>query len=742
MRTLSILMAASLMAAPLVAQGWIEPLPGHPGFGVQKTRTVVSVRVSGRIAQVQVEEWFRNGGSGLGEGDYLYPLPGEAVFSNFSLFQGDEELRGETMDAKQARTIYEEIVRRKKDPALIELVGHGLIRARVFPINPGETRKITLRYTQLMERAGDALQFRYAAGGRYGIVTTEGVPRARRGLEDAPLTFTLTADSGSAFAEPFSPTHSVLVTRTRERLSVRPERELRGDFALFLPLARPVVGISVVTHRPGGEDGYFMLTLSPGDAGGRVLPRDVTAVMDISGSMSGSKIEQAKDALRQLLNSLSPNDRFRLVAFSNRVRVYRPEWTRAAGDELAGARGWIDGLQANGGTNIEGALREAFRLSSSDGRLPIVVFLTDGLPSVGERNPEAIAEQADRDRGNARVFAFGVGYDVNTYLLDRLSAAGRGTTEYVEPGEDVEQAIGTLAAKVQHPVLADLEIARSHVDLREIYPSELPDLFRGEELVVFGRYRPGRRAAGELALTGRRNGRTERFATRSAFPDDREGNDYIPRLWASRKIGELAREIRLHGANPELEREIRETALRYGLLSDYTSYLVQEPEGLAAGPGGWRQDASNRPNATPGRPSTVPAAPSEASGALAVAQAEESRMRREVKSQADLVAADEIMLQRGHLGQSRHVAGRLFVEKDAVWTDLRHNSSLNIVSLEPFSEAYFAVLQALPELEAYLKEFDHVLVAGEQISIQVAPHGQNRMDPSELRRIVREFRGR
>jgi len=163
MRTLIATLTLTLLAGPLAARGWIEPLPNVLGSGVSKVRTTVHVTVTGRIAQVEVEEWFRNDGGILGEGDYVYPLPGDAVFSNFSLFQGDQELRGETMNADDARAIYEEIVRKKRNP---KLVGHGMIRARVFPIEPGDTRKITLRYTQVMNRAGDALQFRYVAGSR------------------------------------------------------------------------------------------------------------------------------------------------------------------------------------------------------------------------------------------------------------------------------------------------------------------------------------------------------------------------------------------------------------------------------------------------------------------------------------------------------------------------------------------------------------------------------------------------
>jgi Ca-activated chloride channel family protein len=722
-----------VLATPMMAQGWIEPPPERLRmFGVTKVRTAVSVRVTGRVALVEVEEWFRNDGRGLGEGDYIYPLPGEAVFSNFSLFQGDQELRGETMDADRARAIYEEIVRRKRDPALIELAGHGLIRARVFPINPGETRKITLRYTQLLDRAGDATQFRYAAGGRSDWSGgREGVTGPQRHIEPAPLTFVMTVDSADAYRDPFSPTHELRTEREDGMLRIRPVQDLRGDFTVFLPSARSLVGITVATHRPLGEDGYFMLTLSPGRADGTTLARDVTVVLDVSGSMSGSKLAQAKDAVRQLLSSLGPNDRYRLLAFSNGVRAHSHEWARATRDELATARDWVARLNADGGTNIAGALEEAFRLESPEERVPIVVFLTDGLPSVGEQNPERIAEQAEQDRGRTRVFAFGVGHDVNTYLLDRLSAAGRGATGYVEPGEDVEQALSVLATKIQHPVLIELAIGDTPVELSEIYPITLPDLFAGEELVVFGRYE-GRDSdrTGHITIEGRRSGRTERFSTRATFAASSDANDFIPRLWASRKLGFLSQQLRLNGPNDELVEEIRRTALRYGLLSEYTSYLVQEPTEFADLRG---------PLPTVGR--NMPGAPSSAVGEGAVRMAKQDRARREARNETELASADEALLLRGHMAQARHVAGRLFKEIEEVWTDLRHADSVQTVRIELYSAAYFAVLGALPELKPYVSEFGDVVIAGERLSIHIGDGGASTFSTNGLRRLVREFRG-
>jgi Ca-activated chloride channel family protein len=455
--------------------------------------------------------------------------------------------------------------------------------------------------------------------------------------------------------------------------------------------------------------------------------------VDVSGSMSGEKMEQARGALRQLLATLSPEDRFRLIRFSSGVESYRREWTAATQAEVREARQWIDALIAEGGTNISGALAEAFRATSPESRLPVVVFITDGLPSAGETNPERIADQAERAGGRARVFAFGVGYDVNTLLLDRLGAATRGSTQYVQPGEDVEQALGVLSAKIRHPVLTDLELADAPVQLREIYPVTLPDLFAGEELIIFGRYEGS--GTGNLAITGRRSGQGERFTTRALFADHERDNDFIPRLWASRKLGVLTQQVRLNGANPELVEEIRNTALRYGLLTEYTSYLVQEPELVVA----HGDEMQLRLRAS------VAAAP--VAGQAAVLQAEESRAARTVNNSADLAAAQskssldlKRRSDRGAGALTRTVAGRVFRETNGAWTDALHRPNVRIIDVEPFSPAYFALLRRMPELEPYWRELPGVLVAGRAVSLRLAHRGRKEMPESEVNRVVKEFR--
>ena len=720
--------AVCVFAAPAGAQGWIDPVRPVRDFGVHRLRSAVTVRVEGRIAKIEVEEWFRNDGGGLGEGDYVYPLPGEAVFSNFSLFQGDRELRGETMDANRARAIYEEIVRSKKDPALIELVGHGLLRARVFPIAPGETRKITLRYTQVLSRTGDALQFRYAAGGP-----------SQRTKEAIPLTFSLVIEDGASFGTPFSPTHEVDVRRSGNRVTVRPETRVAGDFDVFLPIRGASVGLSMITHRPSSEAGFFMLTLSPGDMIERSVPRDVTVVLDVSGSMSGEKMEQARAALHALLRSLSATDRFRLIAFSDQVRNYSNEWLPASTSAIDRAGAWIDRLDAEGGTNIAGALNEAFATSSSESRLPFVIFITDGLPSVGEQNPERIAARAEARRGRARVFAFGVGYDVNTYLLDRLSAAARGTTQYVKPGESVERPLAALAAKIRFPVLADLRIGNTPVRVEEIYPVDLPDLFAGEELIVVGRYRGAGR--GNITVTGRRGGRAESFTTVADFANHRLANDYIPKIWASRKVGYLTQQLKLNGNNPEVLEQLRETALRYGILSEHTSYLVLEP--------GAQDLAAKRPTVgrIAGTPPAVQSAPAtagvgaRASGQAAVMRSEAARKQMEVSTATAADAASEAAEGDAGRRDGRTVGGRMFREVNGVWTDAMEQGRKNeVVVIQPFSPAYFAVLRSLPELEIYWKTFTSVVVTGKRVSVKLAQGGASQVSDARLAEITRGFR--
>jgi Ca-activated chloride channel family protein len=716
---------SALSALPAYAQGWIEierPVdPAVPPGDVERTGSQVRIAVDGRVARVEVEELFRNGGSRLAEGSYLYPMPGEAVFTNFSLWMGDQEVRGETMNAEQARAIYEEIVRRKRDPALLTFAGHGLVRAQVFPIQPGETRKVVLRFNQLLSRSGDAIRLRYSLGNRGATSSTS---------------FAVTITNAASYGTPYSPTHNIETRRNGDRFEIALPAAAAGEVELFLPLRKGLVGTSLVTHAPGGEDGYFMLLLAPPQAdAGATVPRDLTLVMDVSGSMSGTKLEQAKAALEQALGTLSPGDRFRLIAFSSAVRRFREEFVPATRDNLGAAREFIGGLGAEGGTNIAGALEAALDSRGDAERLGIVLFVTDGLPSVGEQAPDRIAEQAAGRIGRTRIFSVGIGHDVNTYLLDRLASRGRGSVEYVPPGSSVETAMGSLLGKLRYPALVNLQFGEMPVTLSQTYPSQLPDLFYGEELVVFGRYRG--QGHGNVVITGERNGRRERLVVPAAFPSSTGDNDFIPRLWAARQIGELTRQIRLEGASQALVAQVRELGLRYGILTEYTSYLVQEPLDVA----------------TPGGP--VPRREDQMGGARNSATQtgrdafERARVSAKLSDSKSLAAADEVAAaQSASLAPgtaaapaSRRVAGRLFIQRGQVWTDVGHADRITVTDVAAYSRAYFELVRLLPEVAPYLSVGDEILIAGRRESIRIGAAGIEVWRPGQLGDLVRNFRG-
>lgn len=725
---------------------------------VERVSTDVDIRIDGRrrVAHFEIQEVFRNRAGRVVEGDYLHPLPAGAVFTEFSLWAEERELRGEMLPADRARAIYEEIVRRRKDPALIELVGRGAIRARVFPVEPGQSRRVTLRYTQVLGRDADLVRLRYPV--TPGIIDAddplprrrgvgdpeiearparEGTPPQRRGAAGS-FSLSVRLDGASEFATPYSPTHSVDIGEAGEdSLSIVPRGATAArDFELLLPLRRRRVGASLLAHAPGGEAGYFLLLLSPPEADEeRRIPRDVALVLDVSGSMSGEKIVQARAAVEQILGSLGGDDRFRLITFASVVRSYREGFLRATSQQVGAARRWLSTVRAEGSTDIGAALDEALRTVAEPERLGQVIFLTDGRPTLGETDPRRIFEQIRRHLDGERVFAFGVGHDVNTWVIDVLTDEGRGTVTYVRPGEDVEVAVAGLARKIRHPALADLRVVEAPARLEDLQPARLPDLFLGEELVVLGRYRGA--GSGDLVLEGQRSGRTERLEFRVALPARELGNGFIPRLWASRKAGALTARIRLHGADPELVEEVRRIGLRYGVLTEYTSYLVEEP-----------LPSTRRPAGEIARRFVHDSAPTAQSGADAFERADRSARLRASGNLADAEEALRKVTPGEAAGSARREVAEgdvrragdlLFVMRRGVWTDLRHTDGAIKVEVAPLSRAWFALSRRLPRLRPALALGDRVIIAGDGLVLEMAPGGIQRWSSELLEDVLQAF---
>ncbi len=554
--------------------------PNVPVSRAYEIREVsIDARVRDQVAEVRVAQTFHNPGSDVIEAEYLFPLPEDAGVQNLVLMVDGKELPGRVMSKDEARRIYEEIVRTKRDPALLEYMGRGLFRASVFPIPPGADRKVTLRYNQICKKDRDVVEFVY--------------PLATQKHSSKPiqkLTFNLQIEGKDKIKSVYCPSHDVAISRPGER-EVKATLERRdvlptSDFKLVYTLAEGTVGATVLSYRPNSsEDGYFLLLASPEvkplDA--RPLPKTVLFVLDRSGSMAGKKLDQAKNALQFVLNNLRDDDTFNIIAYDDRVEAFKPELQRYSSATRADAEKFVANIREGGSTNIDGALKATLAMISDDSRPNYVLFLTDGLPTASETNELRISENArGANKYHARVFSFGVGFDVNARLLDRLSGGNGGTSEYVRPDEDIETHVGAFYSKMTRPAFAAIGIGLSGSDVNRTYPRDIPDLFEGGQLVWVGRYRDSGKAT--VKLSGKVGGepRSFEFPTELAAPGSSTGYDFVEKLWAVRRVGFIIDQIDLNGPNKELTDELVTLGTKYGLLTPYTSFLADERVNLHA----------------------------------------------------------------------------------------------------------------------------------------------------------------
>ena len=454
-----------------------------------------------------------------------------------------------------------------------------MFRTSVFPIPPGADRKVTMRYTQLCKRDRDVVEFAYP----FATQKFTAKPIRRLAME---LDIRARDDIKSIYC----PSHDARVVRegdhearvTLEQRDVVPST----DFRLLYTMAEGTVGATVLSTRSSeGDDGYFLLLASPNVKAADVPPRAKTVVfvLDRSGSMAGKKIEQARRALVSLLNNLRDDDMFNIVVYDDRVESYKPELQRYSSSTRAEAVRFVENIREGGSTNIDSALTTALGMIQDDSRPNYVLFFTDGLPTAGETKEMAIAENSRKaNTRRARIFAFGVGFDVNARLLDRLSGGNGGTSEYVKPDQDIEASVARFGGKLTSPVLSDIRIELAHTDVNRTYPRDLPDLFEGGQIVWVGRYRES--GPTTIRLSGKVGGerRSFEFPAELAGPGRGSQYDFVEKLWAMRRVGSIIDQIDLHGSNKELTDELVALSTRYGILTPYTSFLADERVSLHA----------------------------------------------------------------------------------------------------------------------------------------------------------------
>jgi Ca-activated chloride channel family protein len=569
----------------------VRPTPPPSNLPFRVTNSAINVRIDENIATTSMEQTFLNQTGRDLEVRVLIPLPAGAAINNSALSMNDQMVEGKLYNAQQAQSIYESIVNQRRDPALLRFAGENLYEARVFPIPPNQERKLRFSYTQVLTPTGGLYDFRHILAGSQ--MYKDGVEK---------FSFDCTIHSKSRIGPVYSPSHQVSVQRPDENTATiklsGANMSSDADFKLYYSPSTEDVAMRVIAHRNSDtEDGYFMLIGRVDEQleKSKILPKEVVFVVDTSGSMQGEKIEQTKKALKFCLSSLSESDRFNLITFSTDVNgLSSGNMLEASKANVAKALTAVDQIEASGGTNIDGALRAALGSDFTAGstKAKMVVFMTDGLPTVGVTDPQSILGDAvaASQKNKVRVFNFGVGNDVNTHLLDKLSLQAEGVSTYVSPREDIEVKVSDFYSKIKNPVMTDVVFDFGSASLaNSIYPKKIPALYRGGEITILGRFKGTGPA--EITLSGNVAGEPRTIKLPVTWPGRDIGNSQLPRVWAMRKIGHLLEDVRLHGENQEMIKEIVELSQRHGIVTPYTSQLVLEP--------GMEQNWRNRPGDMP-----------------------------------------------------------------------------------------------------------------------------------------------
>jgi Ca-activated chloride channel family protein len=652
---------------------------------------------------------------------YMEVEPGAQV-DKMTLTVNGVETPAELLDVQKAKQVFTDIVRNGGSPALLEFYGKQLIRTNIPHVPPRGTVLVKLQYTTVLESRGGLV--------RLSMLNTN--PKAlMQPLEEASVKVTIR--SAAPITNLYSPTHDIKIVEdpkadvavTWSQKNYLPKK----PFVLYYALSERPIGMNLLAHKPAGEAGSFMLMLSPVMGGGTVpisthvpvAPKDIVFCVDTSGSMiKDGKMEQARAALKHCLRNLRPEDRFAVVSFGTEARTFEPTLSAATPENVERALAYADGLAARGGTAIEEALGKSLAILENGPRLKMILFATDGMPTIGEGDTDKLARKVrEANARGARIFVFGEGYDVNTKLLDVIASENRGDAEYIMPEEDIASRIGAFYDRVGSPVMTDLAVEVDGAELEEIYPKVLPDLFKGGQIVFFGRYAKG--GTRQITVRGKVNGEEQRFTYAVEFPETSHEHDFVPRLWAGRKVAFFLDQMRRNGPNDELIDEVTRLAKRYGILTPYTSFLIAEDaieipvapgrpmlRGRVIAGAKLKEEAEKQYGAAPGASAADRRKFTTEAGRLDIA--------REAKGgwEYDKAAEAEYRAQGGNasvFAKVRTVNERAFYCKDNTWYDCLYDPEKDKeagATLKVGSEAYFKLLADDPSVAPYLAQVNVV----------------------------------
>ena len=696
--------------------------PGHFPFApLEVSSHHVDVKIDGQVAVTSIDQEFYNPNDQRLEGIYMFPVPKGAHIDKFSMEIGGKMVDAELLRADKAHQIYEDIVRRMRDPALLEYAGRDLFKARIFPIEPRSRKPIKISYTELLRSDAGTVTYSYA-------LSTEKF--SARPIKS--LSLKVEVKTEQPLASIYSPSHKVEIRRDGPNRAVigyeSKDEKPDTDFQLVYSSEKRDIGLSLITHKSGGEDGYFLLLAAPTVAKEtKPAPKDVVFVVDTSGSMAGAKLQQAKKALQFCVENLNTNDRFEIVRFSTEAESLFGKLSEADSEHRKRASNFVADLKPIGGTAIADALQTALKARTEKSERPfVIIFLTDGLPTVGIRNPDEIVADVKK-AGDARIFSFGIGSDVNTQLLDQIAEGTRAFSQYVLENEDLEVKVSNFYTRIKEPVLTNVRLEfGGGVRTSKLYPAQLPDLFKGDQLVLTGRYSGSGEV--EAKLTGTTNGREQTFTYKVKFDDS--SNDYVARLWATRRVGFLLDEIRIHGETTELRDEATDLARRYGIVTPYTAYLIVEDEDRRRVPTADRsmQSMSADARARAEVSKAWDGFKEKKDGADAVANARSQNAFKFAEQSGASINYGAAESLRGfalnapsapaesdrltqYTRQSKFVNGRAFFQNGKQWIDANAQNATKRQRVQFNSEAYFDLLKQHPEAAPWMALGQNVLLA-------------------------------
>lgn len=570
--TIGILASVLVLGAPEAHAAGLLLAEGGFGGVLEIRDHEVKVTIQNGTAVTEIDQVFANTENRIVEALYTFPVPKGASVADFSMWIGGKEMTGEVVEKKRAREIYESYKRTRRDPGLLEQVDYKRFEMRIFPIAAGAEQRVRITYYQELDVDNDWATYVYPLA----TVTRRDLDQSAKGK------FSLSFETKSEvpIVEMESPSHSdkfAIVKHTDRYWQASLEAtggDLSRDLVVAYRLSRPQTGLDLAASRVDGDDGYFLLTLTAGEELSELdQGMDYVFVLDISGSMAhDGKLGVSRQSLNAFLDALRKEDRFELVTFNVAAQALFGELASAGDENKERARTFLESRKARGGTVLRPAISTAYSLSDPDRTLNVVI-LSDGMTEQTEQR-ELLSLIGERPAA-ARVFCIGVGNEVNRPLLTQLARDSGGLAAFISRGDDFERQAQAFRRKLTRPAATGLEILFSGSEVYDVEPRELPNLYHGSPIRIYGRYKNGGSVG--VKVRGDILGNPLEQSLEIEFPELDDSNPHIERMWAWHRTQRLMDKARSSGPQRgELVDEIVRLCEGYSIANEYASFIVLE----------------------------------------------------------------------------------------------------------------------------------------------------------------------